>query len=301
MEFLWIPITLIAAAAQTARNATQRGLTTSLGVIAASQVRFLFGLPFAFLFYLAILGLSAEAPPTLSANALIYGALGAAAQVLAMMLQLDGMRRHSFAIVTAMSKCEPILIAIISVSLLAEPLSAFSWGGVVIATSGVVILSLGGGKNVSTGLPRDRIALVLGAASGLGFAGSAVWLRQAILALPEGSFQVRAATITVLFLSLQSTAIMAYLLLFDRPVLGKIIATWRQSIGAGIFGAIATMGWSGAMALTGAANVRTLALVEVLMAQAAQKRLFAENVSRRETLAMALIVVGAGLVVYFHY
>jgi hypothetical protein len=54
------------------------------------------------------------------------------------------------------------------------------------------------------------------------------------------------------------------------------------------------------MALTGPANVRTLALVEVLMAQAAQKRLFAQYVSRRETLAMALIVMGAGLVVYFH-
>jgi hypothetical protein len=47
---LRIPATLAAAAAQTARNAMQRHLVESLGTVGATQVRFLYGLPFALMF-----------------------------------------------------------------------------------------------------------------------------------------------------------------------------------------------------------------------------------------------------------
>ena len=44
MASFWILAALIAAAAQTARNATQASLTRAIGTIGATQVRFLFGL-----------------------------------------------------------------------------------------------------------------------------------------------------------------------------------------------------------------------------------------------------------------
>ena len=47
---LWIQATIAAAAAQTARNATQRHLAETLGTVGATQVRFLYGLPFALTF-----------------------------------------------------------------------------------------------------------------------------------------------------------------------------------------------------------------------------------------------------------
>ena len=47
---LWAVFTLIAAAAQTARNAMQRELTATLGTVGATHVRFLFGFPFALVF-----------------------------------------------------------------------------------------------------------------------------------------------------------------------------------------------------------------------------------------------------------
>ena len=50
MTLLWIAATLTAAAAQTAHKATQAYLTRAIGTAAATQVRFLFGLPFALLF-----------------------------------------------------------------------------------------------------------------------------------------------------------------------------------------------------------------------------------------------------------
>jgi hypothetical protein len=46
----WIAFTVAAAAAQSARNAMQRELTSVLGTVGATQVRFLYGLPFGILF-----------------------------------------------------------------------------------------------------------------------------------------------------------------------------------------------------------------------------------------------------------
>ena len=56
--WLWVPVVLFAAAAQTVRNTAQRSLTTELGTLPATLVRFLYGLPFA-LVYLALLSSAA--------------------------------------------------------------------------------------------------------------------------------------------------------------------------------------------------------------------------------------------------
>jgi drug/metabolite transporter (DMT)-like permease len=91
--------------------------------------------------------------------------------------------------------------------------------------------------------------------------------------------------------------LVAYLGFVDRPALTKSFIVWRISLGAGFLGALASQFWFLGFALTSAANVRTLALVEVLMAQAIQGRVFAQRATRRELLGMALIVVGAGALI----
>ena len=50
--WLWTVFTIAAAGGQTLRNAMQRELIGALGAIGATQVRFLFGLPFAVVFLL---------------------------------------------------------------------------------------------------------------------------------------------------------------------------------------------------------------------------------------------------------
>src|SRR5215510_15371606 len=62
-SWLWALFTVIAAASQTVRNATQRELTTTLGTAGATHVRFLFGLPFGALFLLAVVLASGQALP----------------------------------------------------------------------------------------------------------------------------------------------------------------------------------------------------------------------------------------------
>jgi hypothetical protein len=64
--WLWALFTVIAAGAQTVRNATQRELTTRLGTVGATHVRFLFGFPFALVFLagvMIVLGQGLPRPP----------------------------------------------------------------------------------------------------------------------------------------------------------------------------------------------------------------------------------------------
>ena len=60
---LWAVFTLIAAAAQTARNAMQRELTATLGTVGATHARFLFGFPFALLILFGVMAVTGEGIP----------------------------------------------------------------------------------------------------------------------------------------------------------------------------------------------------------------------------------------------
>lgn len=106
---------------------------------------------------------------------------------------------------------------------------------------------------------------------------------------------MRATTTLALGLILQTTLLATWMLLFDRPLLLKILGAWRQSLVAGFMGAFASQCWFIAFALTSAANVRTLGLVEVLFAQAMSKRVFAQDTSAREKIGMVLIVAGVAV------
>src|SRR5205085_12172356 len=63
LAWAWIPLVLFAAMAQTARNAAQRSLTEQAGTLGATLVRFLYGLPFASAWVLALQTLPATTAP----------------------------------------------------------------------------------------------------------------------------------------------------------------------------------------------------------------------------------------------
>ena len=285
----WILATLIAAAAQTGRNAAQRRLTAELGTMGATAVRFLFGLPFAALFLAA---LSRMTPlPLPGSTALAWAALGAMSQISATALMLVTMKTRGFGVTTALIKTEPVTLALICAILLAEPLGPARMGAIATATLGVVLMS---GVDWQRGGLR---AAALGLAAGALFGLSAIGFRGAILALPFGSSMTRAATILALSLALQSVLMLAWLALADRAALAGIARHWRGSLWAGALGALASFFWFLGFALTSAANVRTLALVEVVMAQLVSGRIFREGASPRQLLGMGLIVLGVAALI----
>ena len=66
---------------------------------------------------------------------------------------------------------------------------------------------------------------------------------------------------------------------------------------AGFMGAAASQFWFLGFAITSVANVRTLALVEVLFAQAIAYYSLKQKISAREALGIVLIVIGVGALI----
>ncbi|WP_144640684.1 DMT family transporter [Bordetella genomosp. 13] len=289
LVWLWIPATLVAAAAQAGRNAVQRGLTATLGTLGATQVRFLFGFPFALLYLLIVCLLAGETPPAVNTPFLLFVLAGALLQIAATALMLAAMRERSFVVVTAWTKTEPVQVALFGFAVLGDPLSPAGMLAVVLATLGVVLMSSRPAGAVQASNWRPAL---LGLLSGGAFALSSVCFRGAILRLDGGMFAVQATWTLCWSLAVQVLILMAWMLLFNRPLLRACAAAWRASIWGGLLGATASQAWFIGFALTSAANVRTLGLVEVLFAQALSHKLFAHAPSRREMAGITLIVVG---------
>jgi drug/metabolite transporter (DMT)-like permease len=292
LTLLWIPATVAAAAAQTARNAMQRHLTTTLGTVGATQVRFLYGLPFGLLFLAAVLSFTGAGLPGMTPRSIIFTVVGAVTQIMATGLMLAAMQDRGFAVTTAYTKTEPVQVALFGLAVLGDPMTPIGLLGCFIATAGVGLMSW---KPGAASVPGSWRSAALGIVAGTFFAISAIGFRGGIVNLADGSFLVRATTTLALGLILQTTLLATWMLLFDRPLLLKILTAWRQSIFAGFMGALASQCWFIAFALTTAANVRTLGLVEVLFAQAMSNRVFAQDTSAREKAGMLLIVAGVGM------
>lgn len=286
---LWVVFTVVAAAAQTVRNAAQRSLTRELGTVGATHVRFLFGLPFAVLFLAAICTAAGVAPPRPEAAFFGWVIIAAAAQVIATAMMLAAMRERSFAVTIAFTKTEPMQVAVFGLAFLGDPVTVLMAIAIAIATVGVMAMG------VRRGQAGDVMPVLLGLSAGGVFALAAVGYRGAIVTLDGVSF-VMAATFTVCIgLALQAALLSLYLRYRQRAVLVAILRAWRPSLFAGFTGALASQFWFLAFALTSAANVRTLALVEVLFAQAVSRFVFHQRVTPHETIGMVLIVAGVAL------
>lgn len=294
---LWIPATLVASVGQVARNTMQRRLTQVIGTVGATQVRFLYGLPFAVLFLAGVLLVTGEALPRPGPGFALFLLLGAGTQIGATATMLAAMRVRSFSVVTALLKTEAVQIAVFGAIVLGDRLSGLAIVAIAVATLGVGVTSWTprtAGEARHAGLST----VLLGIGAGGMFALSAVGFRGAILALESGSFVARATTALVWSLALQTLMLLAWLLVFDRPALTGSFRHWRSSVGAGLVGATASQFWFIGFALTAAANVRTLALVEVVMAQAVSRRLLAQETSRRELAGVGLILLGVVLLLW---
>jgi drug/metabolite transporter (DMT)-like permease len=288
----WVATTVVAAAAQTARNAMQSSLTATLGTLGATQVRFIYGLPFALAFLAIAAAVADAAVPAPTTVFLAYTACGAVAQIAGTALLLAAMHARSFSVTTAFNKTEAVQVALFGLIILGEHLTPSRAVAVVIATAGVVLAAVKPGAKWDAQSVRPAL---FGIASGGLFAAASVGFRGGILELGDGAYYLRAATTLVWSLGIQTLLLGSWLALFARRALVGSFKLWRQSLLAGFFGAFASQFWFLGFSLTAAANVRTLGLVEVLFAHTVSRRVFGQHATRRELTGMALVVSGVAL------
>ena len=293
--WLWAVFTVAAAFAQTIRNAMQRELIAGLGTVGATQVRFLFGFPFALVFLAVLLAVAGAPLPRPGFYFWPWVVSGALTQIAATALMLAAMGKRSFVVTIAYIKTEPIQVAIFGFIFLGDKVTLPMAAAILVATVGVIVMSTKGAKlgEMSGGIRPT----LLGLASGGAFALAAIGFRGAILSLNLPDYFMAATFTLVVGLVMQSVALSLYLSLRRPSVMLALLRAWKPSLLGGFMGALASQFWFLAFALATAASVRTLALIEVLFAQLVARYGFGQRTSPREAVGMVLVIAGVALLI----
>lgn len=295
----WIAFTLTAAGLQAFRTAAQKWLSGRLTTGAATYVRYLFALPIAALWALALAFLFDVNVPLPGAASFAYAAANAATQIAGTAFLLMALQSRNFAVGVAYSKTDVVQAAIFEALVLG---TAITWGaaaGIAIATFAVMLMSLKSGAK-----PLDAMisgvsekAAVYGLLSGASFAISGVMVRAAVLHYPAETALAGAAVSALLTVLILQVVVMGAFLCWREPgTFAAIGRSWKPAAFAGAAGGIGSICWFLALGLQQVAYVRTLGLVEILATIAISRLLFKEHPRRREIVGILVLLAGIALV-----
>lgn len=297
-DWLWIPITVAAALFQCLRTALQKYLKGRLSTTASTYTRFVYGMPVAIIYALALIRFAGYAAPSPSPAFLAWVAMGSATQILATFLLLYVLGFRNFPVGVAYSKTEVVQAAVFGLAFLGDTLTPWGVVSIAVGTAGVMLMSMTGDRHPLRALVTgwfERSAL-LGIASGAFFAMAANGFRAASLSLGHPS-PVMAAAFTLAWATvLQSVIMTGYIAWREPEQFRRVAATWRVSGLAGLTSVLGSGCWFTAMTLTAVAYVRTVGLVELLFTFLVAALWFRERPRAVEAAGVALIVVGIAMI-----
>ena len=286
---LWIPFTLFAAFMQAWRNALQKQLSQHLGATSVTLARFILAGPIAALYLWLLYRWQPNQPlPHFSALFAAYIVGAAVSQIVATALMVRLFQLRNYAVGVGLAKSEAIWAAILGVGFFGTLLSPLGWLGVLIG--GVAIGLLSGLRRVS-GLVSPR-TLLFGVGSGLTFALTSLWVREASLLL-KLAFPFSAAWVLLLVISLQTLLLVGWLAGRDLPSLAGLLKRPRLTALVSITSCLGSIGWFSAMSLESVALVKTLGQIEVLFTLLISAYYFKTRLARQDHWGLALIVIAA--------
>ncbi len=313
---LWIPITVAAALFQNIRTALQKHLKDKLDTTGATYARFLYAVPFTWIYLFVISNIgslsspSTDRLPDTNLEFLAFCVLGGIAQILATFLLVWLFGQRNFAVGTSLTKTEAIQTAMFGLILLGDTISFQTITGILISLVGVIALykkstptpqpqNAAKTEFMKTGLIKRGRALLTqdksilpGITAGTLFALSAVSYRAASLSLGGEGFVIQSAYTLVWVTGFQTLAMGVYLILRKPGILTRVFKSWRAAIWVGLTGMLGSAGWFAAMTLENAAHVRTLGQIELIFTLAIGYIFFKERLSRRELTGVCLITTG---------
>lgn len=289
---MWIIFTLLAAFMQAWRNAFQKQLSVDVPVMGVTLARFIYASPLAAV-YLWLLYRDPQAQsPEFSAVFYFYIVAAAGMQILATALMVVLFKQKNYAIGVGLAKSEAIFAAVLGVAFFASSLTLLGWFGVLIGAVAVFLLS--GVRSIQS---LNGSTVLIGSASGLAFALTSLWVREASLALGL-PFPYGAAWVLLFVISLQTLLLLAYLRWKDRATLQALWQRPRLTLLTSVTSCIGSLGWFTAMSLEIVPLVKTLGQIEVLFTLLISVFFFGERLKKQDYLGLALIVLAAVLVMW---
>ena len=291
----WIVITIFGAFFQNLRSSLQKKLNTNLSIIASTYVRFAFALPFAtLLFFIYFRNFEIISVILVQSNFVYYTILASVFQIIFTFILLYLFKFSNFVVGTALSKTEVIQVAIFEYFLLKDKLNIFGVFGIIIATVGVIIISVKDLKLFFNNFFSKTT--LIGLTTGLFLALSVVYFRAAALSLENFSSNFEKAISTLFFgLVIQTFIITIYLFIFERSEFKKLYNNKFESCLAGFAGFMATMTWFYAFTLVQASFIRALGQVEIFFSYLSSKYFFKEKVTISEIVGILIFVSGVAI------
>ena len=288
----WIIVTIFGAFFQNLRSSLQKKLNKDLSTVASTYVRFVFALPFAsLLFFIYFKNFEIINEILSQTNFLYYVILASIFQIIFTFVLLYLFKFSNFVVGTSLSKTEVIQVAIFEYFILKDKLNILGITGIIIATLGVIIITIKDFKLFFSNF-FSKITLI-GLISGLFLGLSVVYFRAAALSLENFSSNFEKA-LSTLFLGLviQTFIITIYLLIFERSEFKKLYNNKLESCFAGFAGFMATMSWFYAFTLMQASFIRALGQIEIFFSFLSSKYLFKEKPTLSEILGIIIFVSG---------
>src|SRR3546814_58859 len=120
---LWVPITIFAAFCQNLRSALQKHLKGQLSTSGATFSRFVYAVPFAWLYLTAVAQATGDALPDPHRTFAAYVAVGGMAQIAATALLVHLFSFRNFTVGTTYSKTETIQTALFGAVIIGDTIS----------------------------------------------------------------------------------------------------------------------------------------------------------------------------------
>jgi len=288
----WIIFTILGAFFQNLRSSLQKKLNKDLSTVASTYVRFAFALPFAILIFFLNFGNFEIISKILKQTDFIYlTSIASIFQIIFTFTLLYLFNFSNFVVGTSLSKTEVVQVAIFEYFLLKDKLNVFGIFGIIIATVGVIIISIKDLKLFFSNFFSKTT--FIGLLTGLFLGLSVVFFRAAALSLEDFSSNFDKAIITLFFgLIIQTFLISVYLLVYERSEFRKFRNNKLESCLAGLTGFLATLSWFFAFTFIQASFVRALGQVEIFFSFVSSKYFFKEKITKMEIIGIIIFVFG---------
>jgi drug/metabolite transporter (DMT)-like permease len=255
-------------------------------------VRFVFALPFAsLLFFIYFKNFEIIIEILSQTNFLYYVILASVFQIIFTFVLLYLFKYSNFVVGTSLSKTEVIQVAIFEYLILKDKLNILGVSGIIIATLGVIIMTIKDLKLFFNNFFSKTT--LIGLTSGLFLGLSVVYFRAAALSLINFSSNFEKALSTLFIgLVIQTSIITVYLLIFEKSEFKKLYNNKFESCLAGLAGFMATLSWFYAFTLMQASFIRAFGQIEIFFSYLSSKYFFKEKLKFSEIIGIIIFVSG---------